>query len=413
MLDSKQLTESFMEFAKDKGIDRPTMISVLEEVFKTMIRKKYGHDDNFNVIINADGDLEIFQNREIVADDDEEINDLTKFISLTDAQKLQADFEIGEEVSEVIDPDSFGRRIVQTGRQTLMQKIKDLEKEGLFYKYKDVVGDIIVGEIYQIVGRDIIVMDADGNELLLPKSQQINKDRFRKGDTVKAVIEKVELHNGTPRIILSRTSPKFLEKLFEQEVPEVFEKNIIIRKVVREPGERAKVAVESFDERIDPVGACVGMKGSRIHAIVRELGNENIDVINFTDNTDLYIQRALAPAKIISIKIENGRAAVILKADQVSLAIGRNGQNIKLASRLVDLEIDVFRENEEMEDDEDIDLMEFEDEIDTWMLQELRRIGLDTAKSVLTVPKEELLKRTDLEEENIDFIFEVIQKEFE
>ena len=413
MLDSKQLTESFMEFAKDKGIDRPTMISVLEEVFKTMIRKKYGHDDNFNVIINADGDLEIFQNREIVADDDEEINDLTKFISLTDAQKLQADFEIGEEVSEVIDPDSFGRRIVQTGRQTLMQKIKDLEKEGLFYKYKDVVGDIIVGEIYQIVGRDIIVMDADGNELLLPKSQQISKDRFRKGDNIKAVIEKVELHNGTPRIILSRTSPKFLEKLFEQEVPEVFEKNIIIRKVVREPGERAKVAVESFDERIDPVGACVGMKGSRIHAIVRELGNENIDVINFTDNTDLYIQRALAPAKIISIKIENGRAAVILKADQVSLAIGRNGQNIKLASRLVDLEIDVFRENEEMEDDEDIDLMEFEDEIDTWMLQELRRIGLDTAKSVLTVPKEELLKRTDLEEENIDFIFEVIQKEFE
>ncbi len=413
MLDSKQLTESFMEFAKDKGIDRPTMISVLEEVFKTMIRKKYGHDDNFNVIINADGDLEIFQNREIVADDDEEINDLTKFISLTDAQKLQADFEIGEEVSEVIDPDSFGRRIVQTGRQTLMQKIKDLEKEGLFYKYKDVVGDIVVGEIYQIVGRDIIVMDAEGNELLLPKSQQISKDRFRKGDNIKAVIEKVELHNGTPRIILSRTSPKFLEKLFEQEVPEVFEKNIIIRKVVREPGERAKVAVESFDERIDPVGACVGMKGSRIHAIVRELGNENIDVINFTDNTDLYIQRALAPAKIISIKIENGRAAVTLKADQVSLAIGRNGQNIKLASRLVDLEIDVFRENEEMEDDEDIDLMEFEDEIDTWMLQELRRIGLDTAKSVLIIPKEELLKRTDLEEENIDFIFEVIQKEFE
>ena len=413
MLDSKQLTESFMEFAKDKGIDRPTMISVLEEVFKTMIRKKYGHDDNFNVIINADGDLEIFQNREIVADDDEEINDLTKFISLTDAQKLQADFEIGEEVSEVIDPDSFGRRIVQTGRQTLMQKIKDLEKEGLFYKYKDVVGDIVVGEIYQIVGRDIIVMDAEGNELLLPKSQQISKDRFRKGDNIKAVIEKVELHNGTPRIILSRTSPKFLEKLFEQEVPEVFEKNIIIRKVVREPGERAKVAVESFDERIDPVGACVGMKGSRIHAIVRELGNENIDVINFTDNTDLYIQRALAPAKIISIKIENGRAAVILKADQVSLAIGRNGQNIKLASRLVDLEIDVFRENEEMEDDEDIDLMEFEDEIDKWMLEELRRIGLDTAKSVLIIPKEELLRRTDLEEENIDFIFEVIQKEFE
>ena len=275
------------------------------------------------------------------------------------------------------------------------------------------VGDIVVGEIYQIVGRDVIVMDTEGNELLLPKSQQISKDRFRKGDTIKAVIEKVELHNGTPRIILSRTSPKFLEKLLEQEVPEVFEKNIIVRKVVREPGERAKVAVESFDERIDPVGACVGMKGSRIHAIVRELGNENIDVINFTDNTDLYIQRALAPAKIISIKIENGRAAVTLKADQVSLAIGRNGQNIKLASRLVDLEIDVFRENEEMEDDEDIDLMEFEDEIETWMLQELRRIGLDTAKSVLIIPKEELLKRTDLEEENIDFIFEVIQKEFE
>lgn len=415
MVNNKELTESFMEFAKSKGIDRPTMISVLEEVFKTMIRKQYGTDDNFEVIINPNGDLEIFHYREIVADDHEELKTNPNLIGITEARKIQSDFEIGEEFAEPIDIAKFGRRVVQTGRQTLIQKIKDLEKSNLFEKYKDSVGEVIVGEVYQIVGKDVIITDSEGNELLLPKNQQIPKDRFRKGESVKAVIEKVELINGSPRIILSRTSPKFLERLFEQEVPEVFDGQIAIKKVVREPGERAKVAVESFDERIDPVGACVGMKGSRIHPIVRELNNENIDVINYTDNVELFIQRALSPAKISSIKLEpNGRVSVYLKPDQVSLAIGKNGLNIKLAGKLIGKEIDVWRDVDESElDEEDIDLNEFADEIEPWMIDELRKIGLDTAKSVLALSRNDLIRRTDLEEEQIDEILEIIRREFE
>jgi N utilization substance protein A len=403
-----------MEFAKSKGIDRPTMISVLEDVFKTMIRKQYGTDNNFEVIINSNGDLEIFHYREIVPDDHEGLKTNPNLISITEARKFQPDFEIGEEFAEPIDIAKFGRRVVQTGRQTLIQKIKDLEKSNLYEKYKNSVGEIIVGEVYQIVGKDVIVTDQEGNELLLPKNQQIPKDRFRKGEPVKAVIEKVELINGTPRIILSRTSPKFLERLFEQEVPEIFEGQIIIKKIVREPGERAKVAVESYDDRIDPVGACVGMKGSRIHSIVRELNNENIDVINYTDNLELYIQRALSPAKISSIKIEeNGRVSVYLKPEQVSLAIGKNGLNIKLAGKLIGKEIDVWRDIDESELEEDIDLREFEDEIEPWMIEELRKIGLDTAKSVLALSREDLVRRTDLEEEQIDEILDIIQREFE
>jgi len=415
MVNNKELTESFMEFAKSKGIDRPTMISVLEEVFKTMIRKQYGTDDNFEVIINPNGDLEIFHYRQIVADDEPEIALNPNLIGITEARKIQSDFETGEEFAEPIDIIKFGRRVVQTGRQTLIQKIKDLEKSNLYEKYKDSVGDVIVGEVYQIVGKDVIITDGEGNELLLPKSQQIPKDRFRKGETAKAVIEKVELINGAPRIILSRTSPKFLERLFEQEVPEVFDGQIIIKKIVREPGERAKVSVESYDERIDPVGACVGMKGSRIHSIVRELNNENIDVINHTDNLELFIQRALSPAKITSIKIEgNGRVSVYLKPDQVSLAIGKNGLNIKLAGKLIGKEIDVWRDIDESElDEEDIDLNEFTDEIEGWMIDELRKIGLDTAKSVLALSRNDLIRRTDLEEEQVDEILEIIQREFE
>lgn len=414
MSSNRELTESFMEFAKDKGIDRPTMISVLEEVFRTMIRKKFVSDENFDIIINADGDLEIFQNREIVEDNAPELSDPARYISLSEARKIEPDFEVGEEIAKPIGLEEFGRRIVMTGRQTLIQKIKDLEKEGLFEKYKDLVGEIITGEVYQIVGKDLIITDEEGNELLLPKSQQIPKDRFKKGETTRAVVEKVELVNGSPRIILSRTSPMFLEKLFEQEVPEVFDGVISIKKVVREPGERAKVAVESFDDRIDPVGACVGMKGSRIHSIVRELNNENIDVINYTDNLDLYITRALAPARISSIRVEGkGRISVFLKPDQVSLAIGKGGLNIKLAGKLVGYEIDVFRENDEFEDEEDVDLREFDDEIEGWMIEELRKIGLDTAKSVLLLTKEELVRRTDLEEESVDEILEILKREFE
>lgn len=415
MVNNKELTESFMEFAKSKGIDRPTMISVLEEVFKTMIRKQYGTDDNFEVIINPNGDLEIFHYREIVPDDHEELKTNPNLIGITEARKFEADFEIGEEFAEPIDIIKFGRRVVQTGRQTLIQKIKDLEKSNLFEKYKDSVGEVIVGEVYQIVGKDVIVIDQEGNELLLPKSQQIPKDRFRKGEPTKAVIDKVELINGSPKIILSRTSPKFLERLFEQEVPEIFEGQITIKKIVREPGERAKVAVESYDDRIDPVGACVGMKGSRIHSIVRELNNENIDVINYTDNLELYIQRALSPAKISSIKLEdNGRVSVYLKPEQVSLAIGKNGLNIKLAGKLIGKEIDVWRDIDESElDEEDIDLREFEDEIEGWMIDELRKIGLDTAKSVLSLSRDDLVRRTDLEEEQVDEILDIIQREFE
>ena len=395
-------------------MDRPTMIRILEDVFRTMIRKKFTEDDNFDIVINADkGDLEIWRFREIVDDNSEDIWDHDK-ISLSEAKKIEPDFEIGEEVSEEIKLEDFGRRAVMMARQTLMQKIKDLEKDILFQKYKDLVGELIMGEVYQVLPREVLLIDAEGNELILPKTEQIAKDRYRKGESVRAVVQRVEMVNGNPRIILSRTSPKFLERLFESEVPEVFDGLITIRNVVREPGERAKVAVESYDDRIDPVGACVGMKGSRIHSIVRELQNENIDVINCTDNLELYIQRALSPAKITSIKIEeeNGRVSVFMKPDQVSLAIGKGGHNIKLASKLVGYEIDVFRDLDAGEE-EDVDLDEFVDEIDDWVIDELKRVGLDTAKSVLALPKEDILRRTDLEEETIEDVLKVLNQEFE
>ncbi len=413
-MDASTLIESFADFAKQKNIDRPTMIRILEDVFRNMIRKKYVEDDNFDIIVNADkGDLEIWRFREIVEDDSEDIWDHDK-ISLTDARKIEEDFEVGEEVAEQIYLEDFGRRAVTTARQTLMQKVKDLEKDILYQKYKDIVGEIITGEVYQVLSREVLLIDAEGNEISIPRNEQIQKDRYRKGENVRAVVHKVDMVNGSPKIILSRTSPVFVERLFEQEVPEVYDGLITIKKVVREPGERAKVAVESYDDRIDPVGACVGMKGSRIHAIVRELQNENIDVINFTENMELFIQRALSPAKIVSIKIdkENSRVSVFLKPDQVSLAIGKGGLNIKLASRLVGMEIDVFRETDG-EQEEDVDLDEFGDEIESWVIDELKRIGLDSAKSVLNLNKEELVRRTDLEEETIESVLTVLKKEFE
>ncbi|TDB67858.1 transcription termination factor NusA [Arundinibacter roseus] len=413
-MDSSILIESFADFASSKSIDRPTMISVLEEVFRTMIRKKFGTDDNFDVIINPEnGDLEMWRTREIVDDDSEDIWDHDK-IPLSEARKIQTDFEVGEEVAEEVKLVDFGRRLVQTARQTLIQKIKDLEKEMLYEKYKDQVGELITGEVYQTLRNELIIMDSEGNELSLPRTEQISKDRFRKGDSVKAVIHKVEMNNGTPKITLSRTSSVFLERLFEIEIPEIEDGLISIRRIVREPGDRAKVAVESYDDRIDPVGACVGMKGSRIHSIVRELGNENIDVINYTENLELLISRALSPAKISSTTIDRDakRVSVYLKPDQVSLAIGKGGQNIKLAGRLVGMEIDVFRDVEELAE-EDVDLSEFTDEIEEWMIGEFRKIGLDTAKSVLALSKEELLRRTDLEESSIEDVLDVLRREFE
>lgn len=413
-MSSGTLIENFAEFAGKKNIDRPTMIRILEDVFRTMIRKKYDTDDNFDIIINADkGDLEIWRFREIVDDNSEDIWDHDK-ISLTEARQIEPDFEIGEEVAEEIKLEDFGRRAVLTARQTLIQKVKDLEKELLFEQYSGVVGDMVTAEIYQVLGRETLLLDTEGNELSLPKGEQIPKDRYRKGDTLKAVIHRVEMVNGTPKIILSRTSPVFLERLFEAEVPEIYDDQIAIRNVVREPGERAKVAVESYDDRIDPVGACVGMKGSRIHSIVRELQNENIDVINWTENQELFIARALSPAKITSIKIdaENGRVSIFLKPDQVSLAIGRGGQNIKLASRLVGMEIDVFRDAETV-DEEDVAIEEFGDAIEEWVIEEFKRVGLDTAKSVLALSNEELVRRTDLEEETIDNVRLILRQEFE
>jgi N utilization substance protein A len=415
-MDSRTLIESFSDFAKIKNIDRPTMMKVLEEVFRTIIRKKYGHDENFDITINLDrGDLQIWRSREIVDDNSEDIWDFDK-IPLSEARKIEPDFEVGEEFIEEIKFDDFGRRTILMAKQALVQKVKDLEKDNLFQSYKDKVGDIIIGEVYQITPKEILLTDGVGNELILPKQEQIPKDRFRKGDNVMAVVHRVELINGNPRIILSRTSPVFLQRLFEREVPEIEDNVITIRKVVREPGERAKVAVETYDDRVDPVGACVGMKGSRIHNIVRELNNENIDVINYTDNLELYISRALSPAKITDIKIEdNGkRASVFLKPDQVSLAIGKGGLNIKLAGKLVGMEIDVFRDTDGREsEEEDVLLTEFEDEIDGWIIDEFRKIGLDTAKSVLNASREDLIKRTDLEEETIDEVLNILREEFE
>ena len=411
---ASELIDSFADFAKQKNIDRPTMIRILEDVFRNMIKKKYESDENFDVIVNADkGDLEIWRFREIVEDDSEDIWDADK-IALSDAKKIEPDFEVGEEVAEEIHLEDFGRRAVTTARQTLMQKVKDLEKDIIFQKYKDIVGEIISGEVYQTLSREVLLIDAEGNEISIPRNEQIPKDRYRKGETVRAIVHKVEMVNGNPKIILSRSSPVFLERLFEQEVPEVYDGLITIKKVVREPGERAKVAVESYDDRIDPVGACVGMKGSRIHAVVRELQNENIDVINYTENLELYISRALSPAKITNIKIdkENGRVSVHLRPEQVSLAIGKGGLNIRLASRLVDMEIDVFRETDGIAE-EDVALDEFSDEIESWVITELKRIGLDSAKSVIALNKEELVRRTDLEEETVELVLNVLRKEFE
>jgi len=425
-MDSSTLIESFSEFAKFKNIDRPTMIRILEDVFRTMIRKKFETDENFDVIINVDnGDLEIWRYRQIVKDnadvwdpndkeDDFEFDE-NLHIKISDAKKIEEDFEVGEEVAESVKLPEFGRRMVTTARQTLIQKVKDLEKDILFQKYKDLVGEIISGEVYQTLSREILLTDDDGNELAVPKNEQISKDRFRKGDSVRAVVSRVEMYNGNPKIILSRTSPEFLIRLFESEVPEVFDGLISIKRVVREPGERAKVAVESYDDRIDPVGACVGMKGSRIHSIVRELQNENIDVINFTDNVELFIARALSPAKISRVVLneEQGNVAVYLQPDQVSLAIGKGGLNIKLASKLVGMPIDVYRELSAHEQEDDVSLEEFTDELEEWVIDELQKIGLDTARSVLALTKDDLLRRTDLEEETIASVLGVLSKEFE
>ncbi len=412
---SGDLIESFAEFAREKNIDRPTMISILEEVLRTMIRKAYGDDHNFDIILNAEsGDLEMWRNREIVDDNSEDIWDIDK-IPLADAQKIEPDFEIGESVAEIVKIEDFGRRIVQTARQTLIQKVKDLEKEMLYDQYKDHVGELVTVEVYQILSREVICIDDEGNELSLPKFEQISKDRFRKGTSIRAIVHKVEINNGNPKLTLSRTSPVFLERLFELEIPEIQDGIISIRKIVREPGERAKVAVESFDDRIDPVGACVGMKGSRIHSIVRELENENIDVIQWTENTNLLISRSLSPAKITNVRIDENseRVAVFLKPDQVSLAIGKGGLNIKLASKLIGMEIDVFRDVEGIIEEEDVDLMEFADEIEEWVILEFRKIGLDTAKSVLGVGKTDLVRRTELEEETVEEVIDILKREFE
>ena len=372
------LIDSFQEFKDFKNIDRPTVISVLEEVFRSMLRKRYGTDENCDVIVNPDnGDLEIWRTRTVMEDGFSEDDDLE--IELAEVKTFDADLEVGDDFIEQITLESFGRRAILAARQTLVSKILELEKDEIFKKYKDRVGEIVSGEVYQIWKKETLVLDDEGNELLLPKTEQIHADYFKKGDSVRAIIEKVEMLNGNPKIIISRTAPEFLQRLFEMEVPEIFDGLITIKKIVREPGERAKVAVESYDDRIDPVGACVGMKGSRIHGIVRELKNENIDVINFTNNISLYIQRALSPAKITSIKLdeEEKRAAVYLKPDQVSLAIGRGGHNIKLAGKLTGFEIDVYREAHE--DDEDVDIEEFSDEIEGWIIDEFKRVGLDTA----------------------------------
>ena len=407
------LVESFAEFKEFKNIDRATMMAVMEDVFRSMLRKKYGDDSNFDIIINTEqGDLEIYRNRKIV--DMDEVEDENKEINIEDALKLEDDYEIGEDAIEEIKLLDFGRRAILAARQTLLSRILELEKDELFKKYKDRVGEIITGEVYQIWKRELMILDDEGNELILPKTEMIGRDFFKKGDSVRAVVLRVEMQNNNPRIILSRTAPIFLERLFELEVPEILDGLITIKNVVREPGERAKVAVESYDDRIDPVGACVGMKGSRIHGIVRELRNENIDVINFTANTQLYIQRALSPAKVSSIQLdeEEKRADVYLPSDQVSLAIGKGGFNIKLAGRLVGYDIDVYRETME-EEDVDVDLDEFTDEIDEWIIDELKAIGLDTAKSVLDMENDDLVRRTELEEETIIEIKKIFAAEFE
>ncbi|PKP03639.1 MAG: transcription termination/antitermination protein NusA [Bacteroidetes bacterium HGW-Bacteroidetes-9] len=406
------LVETFSEFKEFKNIDRETMMRIIEDVFRHMLIKKHGSDENFNVIVNIDkGDLEIWRNREIV--EDGAVEDDNRQIAYSEAIKIEPDFEVGEEVTEEIKMKDFGRREILTIRQNLMSKIQEYEKDNIFKKYKEKIGEIISGEVYQVWKKEILVLDDEYIELTLPRSEQIPSDFYRKGDTLRAVVSKVDMRNNTPVIVLSRTSPSFLERLFESEVPEVYDGLITIRNIVRVPGERAKIAVESYDDRIDPVGACVGMKGSRIHGIVRELRNENIDVINFTANPSLYITRALSPAKISSISINEStkRADVYMKPDQVSLAIGKGGYNIKLASKLTGYEIDVYRDTDF--DNEDVDLQEFSDEIDQWIIDELKTIGCDTARSVLDLSIEELVNRTDLEEETIKEVIRILRSEFE
>ena len=412
MAKNQDLSSSFQEFKEFKNIDRETLMRILEEVFRAALAKHYGSEDNFDIIVNIDkGDLEIFRNRTIV--NDGEVKDPTREIALSEALKIEDDFEVGEELSEPILMSEFGRREILSIRQNLVGKIQDYEKSLVFQKYKEKVGEIIVGEVYQPWNKEILVLDEEKIELILPKSEQIPSDHYRKGDTVRAVVLKVEMKNNNPIIVLSRTSPIFLERLLEAEVPEIYDGLISIRNIVRQPGERAKVAVESYDDRIDPVGSCVGVKGGRIHGIVRELRNENIDVLNYTPRVDLMIQRALSPAKVSSIKIneEEKKAEVFMQPDQVSLAIGKGGYNIKLASKLVGYEIEVYRDTDE--DYDDVALQEFNDEIEQWIIDELIKIGCDTAKSVLALPKEELITRTDLEEETIDHVLEVLNAEFE
>jgi N utilization substance protein A len=412
-MNSSELIESFAEFKELKNIDRATMMRVLEDVFRSMVRRKFGTDEHFDIILNTEkGDLEIWRNREVIEDDSEEIGQSDK-ITLTEARKIEPDFEVGEEVSDEIKLEDFGRRAILAARQTLVQRILELEKDNIYQKYKDRAGEIVTGEVYQIWKKEMLILDDEGNELILPKTEQIPADFYKKGDAVRGVVLRVETQNTTPRIIISRTAPAFLARLLELEVPEIFDGLITIKNIVREPGERAKVAVESYDDRIDPVGACVGMKGSRIHGIVRELRNESIDVINYTNNLQLYIQRALSPAKISSIELfaDKNKASVFLKPDQVSLAIGKGGHNIRLAAKLTGYEIDVFRDV--VEDDGDVDLDEFVDEIDGWIIDELKGIGLDTAKAVIAVGVDELVRRTELEEETAAQVLAILRAEFE
>ena len=411
-MNSSELVESFLEFKELKNIDRNTMQHVLEDVFRAMLKKKFNTDEHIDVIVNIDkGDVQIFVNKEIVADG--EVEDSNTEIAYSEAIKIEPDFEVGEELTEEFKFNDFGRRNILSLRQNLISRIMELEKDNLYKVYKEKIGEIVTGEVYQVWKKEIMVLDDEGNELLLPKSEQIPSDYFKKGEPVRAVVAKVDMRNSNPVIILSRTAPEFLERLFELEVPEVFDGLITIKRIVREPGERAKVAVESYDDRVDPVGACVGMKGSRIHGIVRELKNENIDVINFSTNPQLFITRALSPAKITSVEIseEEKRAKVYLKPDQVSLAIGKGGHNIKLAGRLSGYELDVYREGEV--DVEDVDLEEFADEIEGWIIDELKAIGCDTAKSVLEIGIEDLVRRTDLEEVTVDEVFKILKAEFE
>lgn len=408
------LVDSFSEFKEFKSIDRATMIRVLEDVFKSMLRKKYGPDAQFDIIINTEtGDIEMFHNRLIV--EEGEVEDPNLQISISEARALEPDYEVGEEAVEQVFLDDFGRRSILNARQALMNRILELEKDEVFRKYSVKIGEIISGEVYQIWKKELMILDDEGNELVLPRNEMIPSDLYRKGDTLRAVVNRVEMDKGSPRIVLSRTAPEFLERLFELEVPEILDGLITIKKIVREPGERAKVAVESYDDRIDPVGACVGVKGSRIHGIVRELRNENIDVINFTTNNSLLIQRSLSPARITNIKLDetNKRAEVYLESDQVSLAIGKGGHNIKLAGKLAGYEIDVYRVTEEADDDSDVELDEFNDEIAQWMIDELKKVGCDTARDVLRRSTEELVRVTQLEEETIVEIKKILQSEFE